>query len=552
MKKSKLILSSLVIVLALPLTAHAGGEAVKESEVLFYGGTFDQNATLLAQTQKEKGEYKQKFEECDETLAVIQSIPGCTPGGSGPVATKPKPKKVKKHKKPKSDKEICKSSKYNGKWSHYGWDLSFCDVEASMDGYCLTVKDLHKVDKCLNKRLEAIEELDLEDLIERVEDLEKMEKIAMVDGNYVTPEQLQAVVDMIMAHIKALREVVDELAPEVSKLREDVDALILRMDAIEEELAKLRELVLKHEACLFPEDHPEYYKTDVYGKIDPESYREVCGVLADIPEIKARLDELEKAFSEHLEKTQPLIDEFEECHDPMLPMWEDPKDFAKACPLTRHKMCKVMDRDEALEMVDDDEKRLDAICEDTNEGLVVSHAIGPKVDLVGTFVGDGFTHFYAGALLEWKGLVVKKDGKDLIGFSLFVGALDGIFRADGGITYGARMYVWPGRQDIFGIFLGYRGLSSGIFEPERPFTEDPNNPGGVLIGEPDPDRQLHAGMLGISLGHLWPIKEKHGKLHSFGIEGSLGVGVGWQDDAFGSGVVGVFGGDFGLVYSLTW
>ncbi len=369
----------------------------------------------------------------------------------------------------------------------------------------------------------------------------------MMDGNYVTPEQLQAVVNQLMAHINDLRAIVETLAVDVQQLKDDLDALTKRVDKLEKKVAELEKRLRRIEACVDQDPEYEGFETDYDGNILPESYIEVCGILAHIPAIEERLEELEK-------KVDPMFEKFKSCLDPM--DWE-PEEYAKACPYEAQALCKEYkdDPEEALKKVDGDEQVLKKICDQSNGKPSVSHAPALKLHTLGTFVEDGFNTFFVGGILEWKGLILKKDDKDLIGFSLFAGALGGVMNgSDAGIAYGARMYIWPGPQDVVGLFLGYEGMSSGIFEAERPMVvPDPDNPGHVInTGEMDPDRQQHAGMLGISLGHLWPIKQKNGKLHSFGIEGTLGVGLGWQDDALNSGLVGVFSADFGVVYSITW
>ena len=548
--KSILIISSLAIVLALPLTALAGSEAVKESGLELFSGQFETDATMLANCTGD-------LEECNESLSNINSLKEDCESKLSAIEykpTKPKPKP----KKPKGDKQICKSSKYNGMWSHYGWDLSFCDVEAALDGYCLTVKDLHKVDKCLDERLGDIEDLDLESLIERVEELEKMEKISVMDGNYVTPKQLQEMVNLLMAHIEALRVVVDELAPKVSKLREDVDALTLRVDAIEDELAKLKELVLRLDACIHPEakESLKYFKTDVYGKIEAESYREVCGVLADIPEIKERLDRLERCLkTEKQFENEDLF--YENCKEfdvivemhnllkgvqlciagPLHIYWDSPEEWAKACPFYQNQLCTKADVEEQMLMVDGDKEVLKRACDVEEHAMHgYENAIKPIAHCFVTFRGDAF----CGGGLSWVALAIRKDDIKAVDFSIFLAALAGVGGdAADAMAYGGKVTFFPGPQDIIGIFIGYEGVSSGIFEEE-------------YAGQPDPDRQDHAILGGLTLEKLWTISDDDGKVIKGGFSCSAGVGAGWQDDNSGSGWNGVFAGDCGAEFSFQW
>jgi len=548
----RLMYCSLVaIIISLPFAASAGGDVVSskvvEQKTVYNGGPVIDVFNANEKCEGDLAKCEESLEACHEGKAICEAKVEKYESKKTTTVTKTVHKS-----KDKNPKTQCVTSKnLNGLYKSSGWDglEDICGIEAQMDGTCMTMKEAYKGLICLNDQLEK--------LTERVEELESMDKEKAgydpVDtSKFVTRPELQTAINNLIAWIESIQQANEERFKEIGERLDGMDEELARL---KDKLAELESRLRLIEACIWMDPEYEGFKTDYDGNILPESYKEVCGILGHIPEIEQRLKELEKEFAKHVEKMQPLVDEFEECHDPMLPMWEDPRDFARACPLTRHKMCKVMDRDEALEMVDGEVKRLDAICTDPDAKPSVSHAPGLKLHFFGTFVEDGFNTAFVGGILEWKGLVIKRDGKDLLGFSVFAGALGGVAHgSDAGIAYGARIYLWPGAQDVFGLFLGYEGLSSGIFEPERPMVvPDPDSPGHVIpTGEIDPDRQQHAGVLGISLGHLWPIKEKNGKLHSFGIEGSLAAGLGWQDDALNSGLIGVLSADIGAVYAISW
>lgn len=545
------------IIAASPFTAQAGGD-VKESSVNFVGGNVVDLFGNYKQCLAEKAECDKKFKDCDEGLEQCQeNLDTCYDICPNAIETckgsdcPPKPEK-KSEKIPHKIKKKCWSHpRPNGLVGHWYGLEDLCGIEAEMDGRCMTGKQAYDGLLCLLEKVNDVED-DMAKLTYMLQSMEKMTTVIEQDpvdtSAFVMKAELQTEVKKLMGWINSILAANAERDEKIAGLEEELLKLRDKLSELEKRLRVI-------EACIWVDPEYEGFETDYEGNILPESYAAVCGILGHIPMIEKRLDELEKKVDGHLKQMQPLIDEFEECRDPMNPMFEDPRDFAKACPLTRHKMCKVMDREEALILVDGDEKRLEAICSDPDAKPEVSHAFGPKLHMFGSFTEEGFNTFFIGAILEWKGLVVKRDGKDLIGFSVFAGALGGVTSdSDPGIAYGARFYLWPGAQDVFGLFLGYEGLSSGIFEAEHPlFVPDPNNGNEpVYTGDIDPDRQHHAGLLGISLGHLWPIREKNGKLHSLGIEGSIAAGLGWQDDALNSGLVGVFSADFGVVYSLTW
>jgi len=557
--KRKLTLVSVAIVLAMPLTAYAGGET-QQQEVTFEGGYFEGQSTTLAQCIEAQELCDDKLGECTESLDAIKAIPGCDPKNPK-KAVKEKACKNKydddgdgltdcedpdcMHKKVcqagyKPKKKTCYDGPLNGMVGYWYGLHKMCGIEAAMDGSCMTMKESYGAVMCLYD--------ELSELRKELAEMDKTEADPVDTSQFATRQELQAQVDNWMAWVQAIKTANEERDKKFEGLAEELKKLAA-------ELEKTKELALKHEACLFPEKHLEYYDTDVYGRITAESYREVCGVLADIPLLKGRLDELEKCLKtkdqfanedlflknckqfDAIVEIHNLLKPIVLCNNILDPYWDSPEEWAKACPFYQDRLCNKADAEEQMLAVDGDKEVLERACDvEAHAFHDYENAIKPIAHCFVTFRGDAF----CGGGLSWVALAIRKDDIKAVDFSVFLAALAGVGGdANHGLAYGGKVTFFPGKQDIIGIFIGYEGVSSGIFEEE-------------YAGEPDPDRQDHALLGGLTFEKMWTISDDDGKLIKGGVSCSAGVGAGWQDDSSGSGWNGIFAGDCGAEFSFQW
>lgn len=561
MKRLMILCSACV--LCFPLIAHAGAEAktttTKKSTVTYSSGPM---VDVFNDLEVCQGAY----EDCNENLEACKF--DCS-GGTDKPPPPPKEKACKNkydddgdglmdcedpdcmHRKmckegfePKKKKTCHGDPALNGIIGYWQGLYKLCGIEAEMDGTCMTMKQSYGALMCLHDQMN-----DLRKAIEHMDMVEIHESDPVDTSKFATKKELQAQVENLMAWINSIIEANKERDKKLEGLADELEKL-------KAELEKLRELVLQHEACLKPWDHPDMFETDVYGKILSESYREKCGILADIPEVKDRLDAIEECLSfsdafkrpEEFKKAcepfnwvlevQSALDGIYLCMDPLHPYWNgNMEEYALACPFYTDQLCHKTEHDEALKRVDGDEDKLKEICKN---GKKIKAILGEEVALAGMCFGTFRGDVFCGGVLSWTALLIKKDDHKIVEFSVFAGALAGVTPdADGGITYGGKVTFYPGKQEIFGIYIGYQGLSSGVFEAEYP-------------GEPDPDTQHHAAMAGIVLEKGWVIKEVDGKIFKIGIYGSGGLGVAYEDNNAGSGAVGAWEAEGGLFFTAEF
>jgi len=239
-----------------------------------------------------------------------------------PYCKKPKPNPVVYNKQPK-----CWEKKYNGlklSKKDANWLYDMCGIELELDGRCMTMRQVVDAFQCFHQSIDEV-----------VETMDSTPK-----GDFVTHAELQQVVNDIMQYIynlerenelqgerlDALEELLKDLEPRVAALEEEVAKVWEEIARINEEIEGLKAKDEEHDAkddelekliqmCRFSDLYEDEFPLSDEEEDDlaPElraSYREKCGILADIAptsalaiqheeDIKYILNELAKKEKKH-------------------------------------------------------------------------------------------------------------------------------------------------------------------------------------------------------------------------------------------------------------
>lgn len=386
-------------------------------------------------------------------------------------ACKPKPPKKKGNggKKPKPaakpKQSECYEAPYNGQLGDWGWTVEACGVKAALEGTCLTMTQVYKVMHCLDDKIQNI----------------NIQHFEVEPG--VSPGELQAVVDELQAQIEELRQDVDALDQKYKAHDKKLDELEDALDALRDKVDELWALVHK---CLFP-----YLFANQFSEVDSETglptaeaYREECGILAEIPEVRAQVADHEERISA-LEKQ----------------VKKNTKDIAK-------------------------NKK------DINDLKKVKSTEFLSVNLASYIGGAGTrrdSFLSAGAKAS---LMIKLDGLDFFEMEGFIGANQQYTaRERFGLLGGLGFFIFPA-QEVLGLGAGYVIASTGGDELEYPDLETPE---GEEQLDPDYKAHMALGKIKVKYEHVFKTKAGYKWKLGFDVVGGIGAahvhdcdGIGWD------------------------